>query len=96
LKQTTAANLAMMLVAVAWPLAIYGALSQLGDPSPSVSNAQLNAARHSSLAILLTGVLSLIAASWLSGYAFHGARRRAALTLAAVVMPAVVIYWNMR
>jgi hypothetical protein len=94
-KQTTAANMAIVLVAVAWPLAFYGALSQLGDPSPSVPRAHIEAARHLSLAILFTGVLSLFGSLWLSGYAFFAARNRAIVAVAAVIIPLIVIFGNM-
>jgi hypothetical protein len=94
-KQTTAANMAIVLVAVAWPLAIYGALSQLGDPSPSVPRPQIEAARHLSLVILLTGMLCLIGSLWLSGYAFSAARMRAVVAVAAVIIALTVFVGKM-
>ena len=40
MDRTKAANLALLLVAVGWLLAFYGATSQLCDPGPTISHAQ--------------------------------------------------------
>jgi hypothetical protein len=94
MKQTTAANLALLLVAAGWLLAYYGVMSQLGDPSPSVPHAQIEAARHLSLAILFVGVASILTALWLSGYSFSAAKVRAGACTALVLLPSVAVVWS--
>jgi hypothetical protein len=91
MKQTSAANLAFLLVATGWVLAFYGVMSQLGDPSPSVPREQIEAARHLSLVILCVGVMCVLAALWLTGYSFSGARIRASICAALIVLPSVAV-----
>jgi hypothetical protein len=91
MKQTSAANLAFLLVAVGWLLAFYGVMSQLGDPSPSVPREQIEAARHISLVVLCVGVVCALAALWLSGYSFSAAKIRASICAALIVFPSVGI-----
>jgi hypothetical protein len=93
-KSSAAANLALMLVCVGWLLAAYGALSSLGDPDPHTPRSVLEHERLVSIACLLTGVLSLLGSVWLSGYAFAGAKWRAILAAALVVVPAVALYFQ--
>ncbi|WP_426687215.1 hypothetical protein [Rhodanobacter ginsengiterrae] len=94
MKQTSAANLALLLVVVGWALAYYGVMSQLGDPSPSVPHAQIEAARHVSLVVLYIGVVSILAALWLSGYSFSAAKVRASVCVALILLPSVVVAWS--
>ncbi|GAA0248759.1 hypothetical protein [Rhodanobacter caeni] len=94
MKQTAAANLALLLVLAGWLLAYYGVMSQLGDPSPSVPHAQIEAARRQSLAVLFIGVASLLTALWLSGYSFSGAKVRAITCVALVLLPSVAVVWS--
>ena len=94
MKPSNAANVSLILVCVGWFLATYGALSSLGDPAPSVPQAVLEHQRMISIAGLLAGVLCLLSSLWFSGYAFAGARWRAILTVALVVIPAVALYFS--
>ena len=94
MKHTSAANLALLLVVAGWLLAYYGVMSQLGDPSPSVPHAQIEASRHLSLAILFAGVVSILVALWLSGYSFSAAKVRASACVALVLLPAVAVVWS--
>ncbi|HWG89056.1 MAG TPA: hypothetical protein VN679_14830 [Candidatus Acidoferrales bacterium] len=94
MKQTSAANLALLLVVVGWALAYYGVMSQLGDPSPSVPHAQIEATRHVSLVVLCIGVVSILAALWLSGYSFSAAKVRASACVALILLPSVVVAWS--
>jgi hypothetical protein len=93
------ANVALVLVAIGWVIASYGVLSMLGDPSPTVPRAQIEAqmtaARHVSVALLLIGVLGLAMSSWLAGFSFSVARIRTSCTLAAFIIPATVIIANL-
>ncbi|MDR0780655.1 MAG: hypothetical protein LBF16_08170 [Pseudomonadales bacterium] len=52
MKQSSAANLALLLLIVGWFLAFYGLVSQMGDPAPSVSREQIQAAYRLSHAVL--------------------------------------------
>lgn len=92
MKPSHAANLALALVVFGWLLSAYGSLSQLGDPGPSVPRAEIDARRHTSGAILVAGIVSLLTAIWLSGYSFSVARWRASFALLACVIPIVVIF----
>jgi hypothetical protein len=94
MKQTSAANLALLLVVVGWALTYYGAMSQLGDPSPSVPHAQIEAARHLSFVVLCIGVVSILASLWLSGYSFSAAKVRASACVALIMLPSVVVAWS--
>ena len=91
MKQTSAANLALLLVVVGWSLAYYGVMSQLGDPSPSVPHAQIEATRHLSIVVLCIGVVSVLAALWLSGYSFSAAKVRACACAVLVFLPSVAV-----
>jgi hypothetical protein len=87
MKPSHAANLALVLVVLGWLLSAYGALSQLGDPSPLVPRAEMESHRRASAVILVVGVLTLLSALWLSGYSFLVARWRASVALLACVLP---------
>jgi hypothetical protein len=91
MKQTSAANLALLLVAAGWSLAYYGVMSQLGDPSPSVSHLQLEASRHLSLVVLCIGVVCVLASLWLAGYSFSAAKVRASVCAALIIFPSVAV-----
>jgi len=95
MKQTTAANLALVLVVAGWLLAFYGVMSQLGDPSPSVPRAQIEAARHLSLTVLGVGVMFVLAALCLSGFSFTVAKVRASVCVALGFLPAIAIIVSM-
>ncbi|WP_426107220.1 hypothetical protein [Massilia sp. TSP1-1-2] len=90
MKKTTAANLALILVAVAWPLALFGVFSQMGDPAPDARE-QVEAARKWSTAVFFAGALSLIAAIGLAAYALRTAKVRAGIALAAALIPLIVV-----
>lgn len=86
------ANLALCLVVIGWLLAVYGALSQLGDPAPWVSRASVEAQRQTSAGVLLAGIVALLTSLWLSGYSFAQARWRAVIAAFLCVAPVVAIY----
>ncbi|WP_426687199.1 hypothetical protein [Rhodanobacter ginsengiterrae] len=95
IKQTAAANLALVLVVVGWLLAYYGVVSQLGDPSQSIPHTQLEAARHLSLAAVCFGVVCISAALWLAGFSFPAARVRATVCSALGLLPAIAVILSM-
>lgn len=76
MRQSTASNLAIVLAILAWPLVIYGVMSQLGDYHPSVPQEIITANQRTSIAILSAGFLCFMGALWLAGYGFTGARIR--------------------
>jgi hypothetical protein len=81
------ANLALALVFVGWLLLVWGVLRQLGDPSPMMPRAELEATRETSLLFMFSGVIVLVGSVWLSGKSFEGARVRATLALALFLAP---------
>ena len=81
------ANLALALVVVGWLLLVWGVLRQLGDPSPMVPRAEIEATRKTSLLLMFAGVTALVSSIWLSGRSFERARVRAALALALFLAP---------
>jgi len=81
------ANLALALVLVGWLLLVWGVLRQLGDPSPMVPRAELEATRETSLLFMFSGVTALAGSIWLSGRSFERARVRAALALILFLAP---------
>ncbi|WP_139350896.1 hypothetical protein [Rhodanobacter sp. C01] len=89
MERTKAANLALLLVALGWLLAFYGVMSQVGDPGPTISPAQIDANRLRSFAILLVGIVCLLSSLWLSGYSFMVAKVRSIVSAAAVVLPSI-------
>ncbi|MBT2144196.1 MULTISPECIES: hypothetical protein [unclassified Rhodanobacter] len=95
MKQTTAANLALILVVAGWLLAFFGVTSQLGDPSPSVPRAQIEAARHLSIAVLGVGVVCILIALCLSGFSFTAAKVRSCVCAALGFLPAIAVIWSM-
>jgi ABC-type Fe3+-siderophore transport system permease subunit len=95
MKQSSAANLALLLAIVGWLLAFYGVASQLGDPAPWVSREQMQAHHRLSHTILSFGVLGVLSALWLSGYSFSTAKIRAGICLALIFLPSVVfLVWG--
>lgn len=95
MKHGTAANTALSLAILAWPLAYYGVMSQLGDPAPTVPRSEIEAARQQSHMVLLVGILCLFGSLWLSGYGFPGARVRALVSAALGVLPAAAVIWSL-
>jgi Na+/melibiose symporter-like transporter len=93
MKQTTAANTSLILVVLGWSLTYYGFISNAaeGDFSPRVSHAEIEAAQHQAAAMLLIGLVCLVATLWLSGYAFTSAKVRASLAVAAFALPLAYI-----
>ena len=92
MKLQSASNVAIGLVVAGWLSGTYGVLSQLGDPAPWVSHAELDTHRRVSLSFMLLGLLALLTSVWLSGYSFRVAPRRAALTLVSCVVPAALLF----
>jgi len=75
-------------------LGSYGALSQLGDPAPWVTTAQLDAMHHRSLLFMLAGMLAPLFSLWLAGYSFHAARIRASVaSILCLAQPVVLFFW---
>jgi hypothetical protein len=94
MKPATAANLSLVLVAVALAC-LY--LFNAGLLAPDSINDQAGVLRAARLLALLAGVgvLSAAGALWLSGYAWGGARKRAAVALAACVLPLGFLFYEM-
>lgn len=86
------ANLAIALAVSAWPLLIFGTFSQLGDPAPWVTHADLVARHHLAVAALGLGLVFLTTALWLSGYVFANAPKRSLCTLLIWVVPLAISY----
>ena len=81
------ANLALALVLLGWLLLVWGVLRQLGDPSPMVPRADLEATREASLLFMFSGITALMGSVWLSGRSFEHARVRGSLTLVLFFVP---------
>jgi len=90
-----AANLALFLVVLGWFLACYGALSQLGDPALSVTEAELRNMHMQSMAMVSIGIFCLLGSLWLSGHLFQRARIRASLVAVAIAIPTAVLLYNL-
>ena len=96
MKPSTASNLAIFLAILAWPLIIYGLMSQLGDYHPSTDREIIAANRRISVAILSAGLLCNLVALWLSGFSFTDAKNRsliAATFCAALILLGVISLW---
>lgn len=96
MRQSVASNLAIALAMLAWPLIIYGLMSQLGDYRPSTPSEIIVASRRTSVAVLSAGFLCFLGALWLSGFSFTGAKTRALLAAAcctALIAFGVVSLW---
>lgn len=81
------ANIALALVPTGWMLAVYGALSALGDYAPDTPMNVVIANNNRSYASLAAGAACLAGALWLAGRSFDGARKRALLVAGGVVFP---------
>ena len=86
-----APNAALVLVVAGWLSGTYGVLSQLGDPAPWVSLAELRARHLVSSSFLSAGLSALVASVWLSGFSFRVAPKRASLALLCCVVPVAVL-----
>jgi len=93
MKHSTASNLAIVLAALAWPLAFYGAMSQLGDYDPSTPREVIAAHQHLSISILAAGLLLLASSLWLSGYSFPGAKIRSVVASVMCLAPLSIAMW---
>lgn len=96
MRQSVASNLAVGLALLAWPLIIYGLMSQLGDYHPSTASEVVAANRRTSVAVLSAGFLCFLGALWLSGFSFTGAKVRsllAATCCAALITFGVISLW---
>jgi Na+/phosphate symporter len=85
----TAANVALALCGLAWPLMAYGLLSRLADPAPDITREQIASAHQISNVVLLVGVVALLGAAWLAGYSFSEARWRAVFVSIACIVPLI-------
>lgn len=87
-----AANWALILVIVGWPLSYYGAMPhQLGDPAPTITRAVDEAYQLRSFAFLTVGILCLLSSVWLSGHSFTTAKVRSIVSALAVVLPTIAV-----
>ena len=94
MRQTHAATLALILAVFGWMLSLYGILTQLGDPSPLVSSAEIDVHRRSAQAVLASGIIFLLSAIWFSGYGYTSARWRASVALLVVILPCIgILLW---
>jgi di/tricarboxylate transporter len=93
MKHSHAANAAIVLVIIGWFSYAYGVFSQMGDPVPWVTKAELEAHRLVAVTFMLLGVLLVLSSLWLSGYAFSSARWRSAFTTLCAVVPVVVLFF---
>ena len=96
MRQSVSSNLAVGLALLAWPLIIYGLMSQLGDYHPSMPSEVIAANRRTSVAVLSAGFLCFLGALWLSGYSFTGAKARslfAAAFCTALIAFGVISLW---
>jgi hypothetical protein len=95
MKQATAANLAVLFVALAWMALFIGATLLIADPRPGTPSAEIEATRHLALAIECVGYLLILCSIWLSGYSFVAARWRSIFAmLACLVAFGVQIYYD--
>ncbi len=90
MKKTTAANVALVLVTLAWPMVLYGSLSQMGDAAPD-ARAAVEAARRWSSVFFFAGLLSFVASIGLALHALAGARIRARIALVIALLPLLAI-----
>ena len=60
MKQATAANLAVLFVALAWMALFIGATLLIADPRPGTPSAEIEATRHLALAIECVGYLLIL------------------------------------
>ena len=97
MRQSSAANVALILAVLAWPLTYYGVMSQLGDYHPDIPREFIATNRRVSVGILLTGLLCLLGSLWLSGYSFTCAKSRsivaALICTGLIVFGSVGIWW---
>lgn len=70
----------------------YGAMSQFGDPSPSVPGADIVRQHQISIVLMLLGVVCLHASLWLSGRSYPEAKKRSLLAVALVVVFGIAAY----
>lgn len=86
MKATSKANISILL-AVAGPFVLYvGALSAMGDPSPSATSDQIARAEFIIRASIILGLTSIASSLWLSGSAFSTAPLRSLSALALCVV----------
>lgn len=85
-------NLALVLVVAGWLLAFYGAMSQMGDPPPTMPRSVIESHRHIADAVLLVGILCLLNSLWFSGRSYVRARKRFLLVAALILIPFIALF----
>jgi hypothetical protein len=93
MKAVRTVNTAISLVVLGWLSCAWGTLSQLGDPAPWVTKAELEAHRKVALAFMLFGVLSVFGSLWLAGCNFSTAPKRATLVALLAVVPTIALFF---
>jgi hypothetical protein len=95
MKQSAAANLALVLAALASMALFFGFTFLAGDPRPGSLIEEIASKRNLALAIECGGYVLLLCSIWLSGYSFIVARGRSSLAmLACIAVLGIQIYFN--
>jgi hypothetical protein len=94
MKPATAANLSLMLVALALAC-LYVFNAGLLAPDSITDQAEVLRATHMMTLLAGVGLVSAAGALWLSGYGWAEARKRAGITLAACVLPLAFLFYEM-
>ena len=93
MSKNAAANIALLLAAIGWAAIVWAASRYTEAFSFTPEQAQQANAEHARAVLAATcGTLSLFISTWLSGYVFGEARRRALVAITLVVGPLLAVY----
>ena len=89
MKRSHAANLALALVLLGWPLNLLGGLFSFADLNDHLTAGERRLYDQVEAGSFFLGMLALLSALVLAGYAYSGARVRAILVILLVAAPVI-------
>jgi hypothetical protein len=94
MKQTTAANLSLVLVVMAWAALACSAGAAMVDPGPTVDPSRFFGDQQRTAVLWSNaGLLLLLSGTWLAGHAYTAARVRSVLALLLCIGAVCWLYW---
>jgi hypothetical protein len=91
MNRASAANISLALAGLGWLSAFYCFILVLADPSPSISQAQIEAHRQYFNVIVSLATVCFVGALGLSLYSYSAAKWRASFALLLSVFPLALV-----
>lgn len=89
MRRPTAANIALVFIALGWAISYVGLFTHLGDPNPKVSHEVIEAENKFYWAIFFLGIVLAFGAMWLAGFAYSEAKIRSLIAASMCLFPLI-------